>query len=410
MQRVRPRVLFVLYLSFIGCASPTKPVRISPESTPPSSDAALSAAPPPGVQPQVVAGESHTCFLTRAGVVFCWGRNYNGQLGSSASPNDSTSTPVHVDIANVKQLASGPNHVCAILSSGEVSCWGQDEAGETGETTPQHSSTRSPRHVPGVTGATALGLGSTHSCAIVTDGAVICWGDNQFGELGRKDRGPDRFLSPRRVPLPVRATDIAAGRNHTCVLDEKGDVYCWGATNQGQLCRHPDDGEAPGKVTDFGSAASAVAVAASDGLTCIVRKEGSVACCGHSSYFEDVNNLGLERERRIRALSLAEDHLCVRLKAGGLSCAGAGLRVAESFRPPGSPRDASSLVDVPALPSPILGFAAGMGWTCALAADNRLRCWGQNDSGQTGDRATMGGVTTSVHLIDLPPQIPPTSP
>lgn len=87
--------------------------------------------------------------------------------------------------------------------------------------------------VEGVAGARAVVAGGRHSCALLDDGSVVCWGSNQSGQLVSEET--NLVYAPVRTALDVRAVALAARREHSCALDEEGGVFCWGSDGQGQI-------------------------------------------------------------------------------------------------------------------------------------------------------------------------------
>ena len=120
------------------------------------------------------------------GSVRCWGHNDHGQLGNG---NNATGTPgmsllpiAVLGITNAATIAAGAVHTCALLTDGTVQCWGDSYWGQLGSGTTTSSSV--PVAVAGITGATAIAAGSYHTCVLLTDGTIQCWGDDSLGELG----------------------------------------------------------------------------------------------------------------------------------------------------------------------------------------------------------------------------------
>jgi eukaryotic-like serine/threonine-protein kinase len=127
---------------------------------------------------------SYMCGVTRAGAVLCWGNNYTGQLGDGTRDNRATPVPVS-GIDDAIQVAAGDLHACALHRTGAVSCWGRNEFGAVGDGSMGPSTVRAQPLTPfGVEHAVGLALGRAHSCARLADGAVSCWGVNNFGQLG----------------------------------------------------------------------------------------------------------------------------------------------------------------------------------------------------------------------------------
>jgi len=188
-----------------------------------------------GVKAIAVGGE-HSCALLDSGTVNCWGLNSNGQLG-----NDSTAwsnEPVEViGISNVSQIALGDEHSCALLSDGIVKCWGWNGYGQLGDGTYEDRWVPTPVLGAPVSGiwlkAKAIALGDDHSCALISDGTVKCWGYNYYGGLG------DGTLENRNIPVEVLNLSgvkaLTAGQYHTCGLLSSGVIKCWGGNEYGQL-------------------------------------------------------------------------------------------------------------------------------------------------------------------------------
>jgi len=250
----------------------TAPIRVAGSGIPPLTS--LSSGPL----------ASHTCSLAGGGVGYCWGYNYNGQLGDGTTANQPA--PVQVVGSGTAPLVftelsagggntcgattdyaaycwgfgSGPTtqvagsgtspltfisvsarrlHTCALTTDGAIYCWGSNSLGELGDGTPTSSST--PVHVVG-SGTSPLvfasmSAGDLHSCGVTRDGAVYCWGFNVNGQLG------DGTTTNRTTPVqvvgsgttPLLFTNITGGEAHTCGLTVSKAVYCWGYGIDGEL-------------------------------------------------------------------------------------------------------------------------------------------------------------------------------
>jgi hypothetical protein len=181
----------------------------------------------------VSAGGNHSCALTTAGAVLCWGLGANGQLGNGTTATATAPVAVATLTSGVVAVAAGGSHTCALNTDGGVVCWGANAKGQLGDgTTVQRSA---PVTVSGLSsGVTAITAGSFHTCARLSSGVVKCWGSNSSGQLG------DGSTEDRTVPVPVSGlasdvTTVAAGGNHTCALKTNARVMCWGANGSGQL-------------------------------------------------------------------------------------------------------------------------------------------------------------------------------
>ena len=165
--------------------------------------------------------------------ILCWGYNGMGQLGDGTASNRSTPTMVSGLSSGAVGIAAGEFHTCALKAAGGVVCWGYNGFGQLGDGTTTNRSTPTP--VSGLGGAgLALAAGLYHTCALTTAGGVVCWGSNSYGQLG--DGTATQRLSPTPVSgLSAGVAAIAADRYHTCAMKTDGGVVCWGSNQFGQL-------------------------------------------------------------------------------------------------------------------------------------------------------------------------------
>ncbi len=204
----------------------------------------------------IAGGWAHTCAIDSTDHLSCWGANLNGELGGDVAVSQNSPVLVcaatdngagdgcdaGVGLGNVTAIAAGSNHTCAIISGGRVMCWGSDSQGQLGNPS---IGTGSPLAVPvcatgqtdcsmyPLTGATAIATGAYFTCAIVTGGAVKCWGDNQGDTLG-DGSGLDAATPVDVVGINSGATFINSGNTHTCAI-VTGGLKCWGSNSQGKL-------------------------------------------------------------------------------------------------------------------------------------------------------------------------------
>ena len=168
-----------------------------------------------------------------AGAVSCGGQGSE----STRTRNGAGSARTSFDVPITPQVAAGVEHTCALLSSGAMKCWGSNNYGQLG--LGNTDDVNIPTDLPVFEGgarATAISAGADHTCALFDNGAVKCWGLNYYGQLGL--RNTTNANKPMLLPVPVdgaRATAISAGARHTCALFENGAVKCWGYNAIGQL-------------------------------------------------------------------------------------------------------------------------------------------------------------------------------
>jgi alpha-tubulin suppressor-like RCC1 family protein len=162
--------------------------------------------------------------------VYCWGRNNYGQLGNGTT-TDSTS-PIAATITGASALTVGQRHACIIGAGGAVSCWGFNATGALGN----GNTTNQPLATP-VAGlpaaATAIAAGQIHTCAVLSTGAVYCWGDNGAAQLG--NGGTTSSLTPVQVSGIGSAVAISTWGSHTCVRLSDSSLRCWGQNTRGQI-------------------------------------------------------------------------------------------------------------------------------------------------------------------------------
>ena len=185
---------------------------------------------------QIDVGQSHACAILDDGSLVCWGSANSGRMGISTSANfgdNTVETPQRVLLPTdeAEFVAIGTTHGCAMLQNGSVYCWGQNDHGEVGIGTT--GSQPSPAFVDlGLYApVVALDAGDEHTCALHADATLTCWGLNSYGQVG--DGGSTDVLSPKQVGLDGAATptSIALGRWGTCVTASDGLPQCWGQTS-----------------------------------------------------------------------------------------------------------------------------------------------------------------------------------
>ena len=199
------------------------------------------------------------CALMDTGSVKCWSLKNNGEPLDLTPPAPVPGLSSGVTAVTVSSSYSDyyEGHACALLTDGGVKCWGANNNGQLGDGTTTPSAT--PASVAALGGkAIAVAAGSEHTCAVLETGSVQCWGSNGDGQLG------DGTREQSSVPLDVSgladaAVSITAGGAygsgvgpHTCALLANGGVQCWGSNEAGQLGNGVNTRLAPVDVLGFG--------------------------------------------------------------------------------------------------------------------------------------------------------------
>ena len=261
----------------------------------------------------IAAGNEHTCAILDDSSVKCWGMNQRGQLGIDSNINVGDGPGEMAQLTGINlgtgrtatAIASGDVHTCAVLDDGSVKCWGRNNYGQLGigNTDDTGNASGEMAQLTGInlgTGrtATATAAGDVHTCAVLDDGSVKCWGRNSYGQLGLGDtnsRGDGSNEMGDNLPVVDlgtgrTATAIAAGQYHTCALLDNASVKCWGFNFSGQLgidsSNHMGDnsGEmAASPVVKLGTGHTATAIAARYRHTCAILDDSSVKCWGENN-------------------------------------------------------------------------------------------------------------------------------
>ena len=239
--------------------------------------AAIAVAP---VQLQApIAGGHHTCALTNGAATYCWGRNLYGELGAGFISFFEETPRAVTGIPRFTTLAAGENHSCALKSNGAAFCWGNNAGSQLGSSGGP-SANPVPTAVTGGHAFRALVAGDRHTCGIGTDSLTYCWGANDAGQLGDSlpgSGGP----TPVLVATRRRYVALAAGGVHTCGVNALV-VYCWGGNASGELGDSTDSTRrAPVPVRD---AVEWLDVTAGTNHTCGRALDHSARCWGKNDH------------------------------------------------------------------------------------------------------------------------------
>lgn len=380
----------------------SEPVDVNPGSSQPT--------PLPIDSEGIDAGSWHACAVSSAGGVQCWGRNTSGQLGDGTTMTRTSPVEVIGLNADITAVSAGGTHTCALTAAGGVKCWGSNGFGWLGDSTKERRTT--PVDVVGLnSGVVAVSAGSSHTCALTNAGGVKCWGAKGFGQLGIDESS----LTPVDVPgLTAGVAAITTGNTHTCAVLDTGGVKCWGGNTYGQL----GDGSTTNSsvpVDVVGLTSKAVAVSAGQLHTCAVMETGGVKCWGRNGLGQLGNGsagagadsptpVDVDGLTNAVAVSVGDSHSCALTSDGNVLCWGLG---ADGQLGNGATGTRTTPVEVEDLALGMAVVSAGGDFACALSTRGTVNCWGDNEYGQLGDGTTDNSSTpVSVSLAVPEPFVP----
>ncbi len=391
-------------------------------------------------------GVNHICALVGEDfsntALKCWGNNSSGQLGLSNNTNygdDPSRIGAGLPAVSLGgglrpvAVALGNLHTCALSSGGGIKCWGDNNSGQLGLGNTGNT------NAPGAqvnlgTGHTAVALsaGASHTCALLDNGQVKCWGANASGQLGLGNTG-DTNAPGAQVNLGTGHTAVAlsAGASHTCALLDNGQVKCWGANTSGQLgLGNTTDTNAPGAEVNLGTGHTAVFLSAGGAHTCARLNDNTFKCWGAGGsgrLLNGANNnvatpgqaLNLaDNYDPVRALSMGRNHACAVYGMGLVKCWGDGSDGKLGQGTPTGNTDSvghamtGALDELDEIP-PVnlettfraLDVTVGVNHSCAIIRDlpNQywVTCWGKNDVGQLGVNTTSWASTVGEYDYDM---------
>ena len=322
-----------------------------------------------------INAKNHLCALVgenrEALTLYCWGDNDDGQLGlgnrtTLSAPGDA------VDFGPGRsplRVVTGTYHTCALLNNGEVVCWGRNQAGQlgTGNNTRLTAPGAAVDFGPGRT-ALALEAGYFHNCALLDNFELKCWGLNDEGQLGTGDT--------TNLNIPGAAVNFGAdsprplsfsgGGQYTCAILEGGELKCWGDNAFGQLgMGNTTDLLIPGNAVDLGSGRSALAVDAGFYHTCALLDDDTFKCWGEGS-----------RGKLLNALP-----------SGNVDAPGAAIDLSSDYYP-------------------VRSLSMGENHACAVFGPGLVKCWGDGNDGKLGQENTDSVGHATAGALDELSEIP----
>jgi uncharacterized protein YjdB/alpha-tubulin suppressor-like RCC1 family protein len=355
----------------------------------------------------ITAGTMHACDIASGGIAWCWGLNGSeGRLGSTPlSPTAMSSTPVRVTGGHqFVQLASFGRHTCGLIKEGRAFCWGFNGWGALGAGS---KVSESPTPLPVAGGLTfrSITAGSDHACGVTFDNRALCWGNNDWRQLGYGGSAPTS--SPTIVMGGIDFATVAAGASFTCGVAQSGTAYCWGANSIGQV----GDGLPISYGNTFVSAPTAVTgglrfrtVSLGNQYACGLTVGAAAYCWGsNNSKLGDGGAADASSPRAVAgglsftSLSTGYAHACGVTSQQEIYCWGSNGSGQLGNSSAGTPRPMRAGGSLLAAEVAASGIGTGSGsHTCAISADRlTAACWGRNDVGQLGNGGTTPGASAN---------------
>jgi hypothetical protein len=338
------------------CNSACVDVSISPDHCGTCGAACLGGQCSSGVcRARIAAGNAHTCIMLPNLGVRCWGQGSSGKLGYGNTNNiGDNETPASAGFVStggtVTQLAAGGAHTCALLSTGDVRCWGLGLFGRLGY---GNTNIIGDDELPSSVGTVSVGgpvaqvvAGNNHTCALLDTGSVRCWGSGASGQLGYGNTstiGDDETpAAAGNVDVGGTVLQITAGSDHTCALLAGGAVRCWGENFGGQLgygnTNRIGDDELPSSIAAVNVGGTVTTLAAGGSSTCALLTTGAGRCWGSGLRgqlgYGNTNNIGdnetpasagsVNVGGNVAQITAGGGHTCALLEAGMVRCWGGG--------------------------------------------------------------------------------------
>lgn len=333
---------------------------------------------------RIAMNDRALCALAR-GRVHCFDRAQQRADGGAL-----LEAPPVEGIVGAVDLAMAGSHGCAVLSDGAVACFGENGQGQLGAGIAEGSS-KTARRVLGLRSVRSVHAGPAHTCAITTTGVVWCWGENAVGQTGSATHyapAARELVTATQVPDVTGARALGLSYGVTCAAAARG-VWCWGETlGRGQRSNHP-----PALDASFPDVAS---FGAGSGGVCAVDAGGHVACRA-SGWGGDEIARGAASLSGVRKVGVGSSHACALGSDRRVSCWGANYSGQLGFA---RDKDGASADDERTTPVPVakippaVDLAVGAYGACVLSASEELFCWGSH----AGSAAEEGTGPVQVRL------------
>jgi alpha-tubulin suppressor-like RCC1 family protein len=371
----------------------------------------VSATAVPTAANEIAVGSGNACAIKTDGQVYCWGSNQYGQVGLSLP--DGSTLPRQAIPQQVVSVSASSGAACGLTSAQVAGCWGYNHFGQLGRGTTSPDANPTPFSVVGGLTFAKVVIGWTSACGLTPAGAVYCWGDNSFGQIG--DGGPS---TTRLTPTPVAGNrtfkDVSLIGAHVCALTTGGEAFCWGFNLAGQV----GDGTTINQPVPTAVGGGLRFAQVSSGLvnTCGLTASGSAYCwgsntagaLGNGSTTASTMPVAVQGGLSFTMLSSGGSTICGLNSGGAAYCWGNNAE--------GEVGDGSTTNRL--TPTAVSGghsfrsLSSGWSAACGVTTAGEIWCWGSGSSGQLGDgltadrnvpfRVTPGGVPVSLSFAVQP--------
>jgi len=349
--------------------------------------APIASAASPTTAFSISAGFGQTCAVTGPNnAAKCWGRNDYGELGIGTTTSSLTPVGVSGLSSKVAAVSAGGSRSCALMTSGALKCWGTLPGNGTG-------SSLSPVSVTGLSsGVKSVSAGGTFTCALTTAGSVWCWGSGSLGQLG------NGLLTGSSVPvtptgLSAGVAAISVGAQHACALTTSAGVKCWGWNNYGETGDQSGATTTAQPIDVAGLPTNIVAISVGGYHSCVVTSTGEAWCWGENQVGQLGDGTTVDRPTPspvsglsgVVSMTGGTYHSCAIAAGGAAYCWGSNN---SGQLGNGSATDSWQPVLVVGLSSGVVQISGGRFHTCSVDAAGQAKCWGNNIWGQIGDGTT----------------------
>src|SRR5690554_4759037 len=377
---------------------------------------------------RLALGYNHSCFITADnGSVMCWGDNKQGQLGNGKRIEPETDgeptfedgenaeefkenlfshTPVAVvnydnnPVIDAIEISASENHTCALLTAGNVKCWGSNSNGQLGNSQlsgKKTSSTAVDVNVADLQGVKAISVGNTYSCALLEAGDIKCWG-----------KIPSGFSANNLLELTnKKPSQLATASAHACVVTEDNQVQCWGDSSK--------LGHIESEATKVTGIDNALLVSSKGSHSCALLNNGRVRCWGENLRGQIGNGDGGSASSTVKvptknviqlsqviSLSSGEHYNCAVTRLGQVKCWGSNQHGQLGYISPNNSQPQAffpeSTVAMPTAKDKAKEVSVSQGHSCARLENDDIYCWGKNDLGQLGNGEKQSISSTPVKV------------